>query len=90
MRKVQAAATSQDIRTRVTPLLRAILKTPHLDVRDDLRATDVPEWDSLAHINLIVAIEDEFGVELTTSDHLALRSVGDIIDVLSRRILDTQ
>jgi acyl carrier protein len=48
-------------------------------------AQDVDGWDSLMHINLIVAIEREFKIRFTTKEITALRNVGDLIDVIARK-----
>ena len=45
---------------------------------------DIAEWDSIGHLNLILELEDKFKVSLTTEDILAIKSVNDIIIVLSK------
>jgi acyl carrier protein len=40
----------------------------------DLRQEDMPDWDSLAHVSLLLAIENEFGVQVDTADALELTS----------------
>ena len=52
---------------------------------DSLAMKDVPKWDSLTHIELIVGLEKLFGVEFTQDDVVEMRSVGAIRDVLRRR-----
>jgi acyl carrier protein len=54
-------------------------------LRDDLTAADVEGWDSLSHINLIVAVEKEFKIKLTTADIRALTTVGDFIALIARK-----
>ncbi|HVP12642.1 MAG TPA: acyl carrier protein [Phycisphaerae bacterium] len=49
-------------------IVSAILHIPVERVTDDLAAADVETWDSLNHINLIGAIEQEFGVTLPTEN----------------------
>ena len=43
-----------------------------------------PGWDSLGHLNLAVALEDEFGVSLSADDVLAMRNMGSIRRILRR------
>jgi acyl carrier protein len=54
-------------------------------VTPDLDATKVPEWDSLNHISLVVAIEGEFQCELTTDEVAEMQNVGDLIAVLQAK-----
>lgn len=44
----------------------------------------VTNWDSLGHLNLVMAIEDEFGVSLSAEDVLAMRDVRSIRGILHR------
>lgn len=69
---------------RLQPLFREILN-PDLVLTEDLDASKVPEWDSLNHISLIVAIEGEMGIELSTNDLAGLRDVGDMITLLEQK-----
>jgi acyl carrier protein len=44
----------------------------------------VASWDSLGHLNLVMALEEEFGITLSPEDAIAMRSVGEICRVLRR------
>jgi acyl carrier protein len=50
-----------------------------------LTAADVPEWDSLIHISLLVAIEKDFGIRFRTGEVESAKNVGDIADLIVRR-----
>lgn len=67
-----------DIHTRITKVFRTVFDDDSLILRDDLTATDVEGWDSLSHINLIVAVEKEFGVRFKTSEVAGLKNVGEL------------
>jgi len=45
---------------------------------------EVPKWDSLQHIALVTAIEQQFGLSLTLDEMVEIRSVKDICNVLDR------
>jgi acyl carrier protein len=45
---------------------------------------DVPKWDSLQHVALVAAIEQQFGVSLSLDEMVEIRSVQDICNVLDR------
>jgi len=59
--------------------------------RDDLQLSsistfeDVPEWDSLAHVNLIAAIEERFDVKFTVPEIMEMNSVEEIREVLAAK-----
>ena len=50
-----------------------------------MTADDVAGWDSVTHITLIYAIEDEFGMKFSTRDLEGLTCVGDLIETVRRR-----
>ena len=51
----------------------------------DLTANDIDEWDSLTHINLIVAIEKEFDISFTLDELEQQNNVGDTIDMITNK-----
>lgn len=69
---------------RLEPIFREILD-PGLTLTEDLDASKVEQWDSLNHISLVVAIEGDFGIELTVDELASLRNVGDLVNVLIKK-----
>lgn len=67
---------------RLTDLIAEILRVPKLEIIDSLDMEETGTWDSLSHMQLIAALEDEFGIELTSDEIVTMRSVGQIKDVL--------
>jgi acyl carrier protein len=68
---------------RLTGIFRTLFNDPGLELRDDLTARDVDGWDSLNHVNLMILIEDEFGVRFTTGEVSALQDVGELKRLLA-------
>jgi acyl carrier protein len=66
---------------RLEPIFRDVLN-PEIVLTEELDASKVKEWDSLNHISLVVAIEGEFGVELTVPELASMKNVGDLIGIL--------
>ena len=57
----------------------------HKDIiSDDAKMSDVPGWDSLSHMNLILEIEREYGVQLSGDDIAEMQSIPKIVEILSR------
>lgn len=53
---------------------------------DETTADDVEEWDSLSHVQLIVAIEKAFGIKFTSNEILSWNNVGELIDSIEKRL----
>ena len=70
---------------RLNGVFQDIFDDPSLQVSDGMTAADVEGWDSLSHINLIVAVEKEFGIRMTTAEVRGLKNVGDFITLISAK-----
>jgi len=68
---------------KLVAIVGGILGMPADSIRDGLTSADVDTWDSLNHINLITAIEEEFGVSFRTDAMEKLQSVVSIKQELS-------
>lgn len=73
------------LRSRVTETFRNVFGDSDLVISDSMTAEDVEQWDSLTHINLIVALEREFRVKFTTGEVSKLKNVGDLISLIQRK-----
>lgn len=63
-------------------VFRETFEDPALDLRPDLTAADVERWDSLNHINLVVALEEAFNITFTTEEIAGMANVGDLVKVM--------
>ena len=70
---------------RLTEVFRITFGDETLVLEPAMTADDVAGWDSVSHITLIYAIEDEFGIKFSTRDLEALTCVGDLIETVRRR-----
>jgi len=70
----------------LTTLFLDVLSLDALSLNDATVASDVENWDSLNHINLIVAIEQKFKVSFTTREVKKLKNVGEIVDLVISKI----
>ncbi len=55
-------------------------------VTPELKAGDVPEWTSLMHISLLIAVEKAFGIHFRVGEVEKTRNVGEFADVIIRRL----
>lgn len=66
----------------VKELIAKILGVSLDVVEDELAVGDIPEWDSLAHMRIIAALESDLGVVLDIEQTLEIEDVEDIIDAV--------
>ncbi|MBL8826042.1 MAG: acyl carrier protein [Planctomycetaceae bacterium] len=81
--------TSQDTE-RLTNIFCTLFNKPDLKLRDDLTARDIPTWDSLNHVNLMMYVEEEFGVRFTTGEVSSMQNVGDLKRLIDAKTTATQ
>lgn len=74
-----------DVAQRLTEVFRSTFGDETLVIEPAMTADDVAAWDSVSHITLIYAVEDEFGVKFSSKDIERLSCVGDLIATIERR-----
>ena len=78
------------IRNRLRELLAYFSGAPEATLRDDSTTQNTEGWDSMANLNLMAAIEEEFGVTVTTRDVLKFKSLKDIVDYVESNATATR
>jgi acyl carrier protein len=74
-----------EIVSRLTPIFRDVFNDNALVVTESLTAADVPTWDSLSNINMIVSVEKAFGVKFSIKDVRNLKNVGELLELIKRK-----
>lgn len=72
-----------DVRPEIAGIFADVFKFKGA-VTSQTSRSDVPKWDSLQHVALIAAIEQNFGVSLSMDEMMEIRSVQDISNILDR------
>jgi len=67
-------------------VFRRVFDNETITITDETTADDIEEWDSLAHINLIMEIEAGFDIKFTVDDIMDLKNVGEMIELIERKI----
>lgn len=76
------------IKERLNKVFQEVFDDDEIQIHDDMTAEDIDEWDSLMHVSLVVAAENEFGIEVNAVEIGNLKNVGAMIDLfLSRGIV---
>ena len=63
-----------------------VLDNDDIVINDSSTANDIEEWDSLTHIQLVVAIEKSFKVKFTTYEIQTWKNVGDMVNSIQAKL----
>lgn len=74
---------SPDLLTDIQALLADVFQVPTGEIHPELAFGDLPQWDSLGHMEVMVRLEEQFGAEITASTIAELTSVPAIYSYLS-------
>ena len=75
-----------EILNRVQEVFRNELETEDLVLNDETTANDVEEWDSLSHVQLVVALEKVFSIKFTSREILSWDNIGDLVDCIGKKL----
>ena len=70
----------EEIYERLNEVFRDVFGDDDISVNDDTTAADIDGWDSLRHITLLAAIEDEFDIEFSMGQTVRMKNVGEMVD----------
>ena len=71
-----------DILSKMTAIFHDVFDNDDIVVTPSLTAEDVPEWDSLTHVRLILAVQKAFNVKFSAAQISNLKNVGDLMDLI--------
>ena len=76
----------EEVFERVDEVFRDVFDVEEITVSDATTADDIEEWDSLEHINLLAAVEQEFGMKFNMGQVVSMKNVGEMPDIILAQI----
>lgn len=72
-----------EIYNRLNAVFREVFDDESINVSENTTAADIEDWDSLTHIQLIAAVEDEFGVKFSMKQVSSMKNVGEMAQIIA-------
>jgi acyl carrier protein len=71
---------------KLNGIFRTVFDNDEINIRPEMSAIDVDGWDSLSHVNLILAVEKGFGIRFTQKELLTFKNVGDLLRSIESKL----
>lgn len=71
---------------RLRRIFRDVLDNPTLEITEKSTSSDVPDWDSVATVQIVLAAEEEFKIRLKTEEVAGATSVAALLDAIAAHV----
>jgi acyl carrier protein len=75
-----------DLLPEIQRIFCDVFDDPSLVITRDSNASTVEDWDSLAHVNLVTAIEKKYKIRFALGELQELKNVGDMVDLIQEKL----
>lgn len=76
----------EEVFEKLNEVFQDVFDDESITVTDATTANDIDDWDSLEHINLLAAIEQEFGMKFNMGQVVSMKNVGEMADIIISKI----
>ena len=74
--------TREEVYERLNNVFRDVFDDDSITLNDETTADDIEDWDSFEHINLVVAVQDEFSFKIPMGKVVSMKNVGEMVDII--------
>ena len=76
---------NQEVFERLNAVFQDVFDDESLTITPVTTAADIEDWDSLSHITLVSAVEDEFCMKFSMKEVVEMKNVGEMADIVEAR-----
>lgn len=77
--------TTEEIKAKTNAIFRKVFANNNIQIHNEMTAKDMEKWDSLNHLTMIAAVEEEFGIKFKLKELIAMKNVGDLLNAISTK-----
>lgn len=74
--------TREKVYERLNNVFRDVFDDETIELKDEVTADDIEGWDSFEHINLVVAVQEEFNFKIPVGKVVTMKNVGEMVDII--------
>lgn len=79
--------STEKIRIKLLDIFNNVFDYEGTELKDEMMSDDIEEWDSLTHLQMIMEVEQEFGIKFTAQQIKDMRNVGNLIMLIKEKKL---
>lgn len=79
-----------DLYADLTQIVREVLMRDDIEIAPQTIAADVIGWDSLKHVEIILQVEEKYGIDMPLAEVNRARTAGDLVNLIERRVVAQQ
>lgn len=76
----------EEVFGKLNEVFREVFDEEDITVTETTTADDIEDWDSLEHINLMAAVEQEFGIKFTMGQIVTMKNVGEMATIILEKL----
>jgi len=80
------AGERAEILKRISRVAADILGDPELALSEETTARDIGGWDSLSHVQIVLGVENAFGIRLTATEIAQMENAGSLVDLVQKHV----
>ncbi|MBP3280072.1 MAG: acyl carrier protein [Butyrivibrio sp.] len=78
--------TREEVFEKLNEVFRDVFEDDEITVGEDTTSADIEDWDSLEHINLVNAVEQEFGIKFNMGQIVSMKNVGEMVTIIMSKL----
>lgn len=78
--------SKEEIYSKLNEVFQDVFDDEDITVNENTTADDIEDWDSLEHINLIVAVEKKFGIKFNMGEVNKFKNVGEMAEAIAAKL----
>ena len=75
-----------ELQDKLNEIFCVVFDDDDIKITPEMTASDVDGWDSLSHVNLIVAVESKFNIRFSQKELLTFKNIGDLLICIRSKI----
>ncbi|MHA2102609.1 MAG: acyl carrier protein [Candidatus Hodarchaeales archaeon] len=75
--------------SKLSEILEKIFQMPSENINDDISQDSLEAWDSMTHLILVTELEESYNIQIAEDDILAMKTVADIKNILTKNSINT-